>query len=48
VELAVGSEVAARQEAAVLTRGWEAETAWQDAKQQPAGVNEGGGLRMDT
>jgi hypothetical protein len=37
----------AHQEAAVLTRGQEVEAAQQDVMQQPAGANEGGGLRMD-
>jgi hypothetical protein len=48
VELLVQCEVAACQEAAVFMRGREAEAAQQDAAQQPAGGNEGRGLRMDT
>jgi hypothetical protein len=43
VELPVQREVAERQEAALLMRGWEAEAAQQDPMRQPAGANEGGG-----
>ncbi len=41
-------ESAARQEAAVLTRGQEAEAARRDVARQPAGANEGVGSRVDT
>ncbi len=41
-------EAAACQEAAVLTREREAEAVQRDVLRQPAGANEGGGLRMDT
>ncbi len=46
-ELLAGREVAARREAAVLTRGQEAEAARRYAMQHPSGVNEGRGLRID-
>ncbi len=48
LEQPVQGKAAARQEAAVLTRGWEAEAVQQDATQQSAGENEGGRSRMGT
>jgi hypothetical protein len=48
VEFLAQLKAAAHQEAVVLTRGQEVEAAQQGATRQPAGENEGKGLKMDT
>jgi hypothetical protein len=48
VELPGQCEAALHQEAAVLTRGREAEAVQRDAMRQSAGENEGRGSRIDT